>query len=462
MDYLKQQQEIPVADEDDRRFKLLEDLDEEDEWAENEEDEWDEDEEYEPAARATPRRSSKKTSDSLSSFLEQQSKEQLVALLKEQASRNPDMRQELQDRGNLLSGSVKTLVKTARAEIKKLGSGPDWDNDWGGGGRGSRGSGNYDRIRKHLEALLAAGHADEVVALGKELLRAGIQEVEMIHDEGATAGEIISCMNIVFRALPQSSLAPAEQLLWVIDAEMSDEYDLCQGTEEVWKQEPAAADWNIVADKLTLRLKQQQPARGDDSFSRNYRRDHLTNWLIRALEGADREDEIIPLCEREAEATGSYVRLVNYLREAKRGKEAEEWIHKGINATQPRLPGIADQLRTALREMREKEKNWPQVAAFYAEDFFHGPGVHTLRELQKAAERAKVWPAVEAAARHYLETGELPQSTKRTKKGQTIPPWPLPECEVKDTTERQPTDAPMLNVLIDLAIDEKQPDKVLH
>jgi uncharacterized Zn finger protein len=480
LDHLKQQQEVPTATASDRRLKLLDELDEEEEWDEEDEnDEWeeeeedkedqdeeeweeDEDEDEEPAARATPRRANKKAADSLSSFLEQQSKEQLVELLKEQARRHSAVRQALQDQGNLLSGSVKKLVKTARSEIHKLGGEPDWDDDW----RGERGrygaSGNYERIQQHLEALLSAGHADEVVALGKDLLAAGVREVEMIHDEGETAEALSSCLEIVFRALPQSSLAPAEQILWAVEAELNDEYDFCQGLETFWHKKHTAADWNIVADKFASRLKQYKSSREDDSFSRNYRRDRLTDWLIRALEGSGRQEEIIPLCEREAEETGSYFRLIDRLKQAKRWKEAEEWIHKGIKATQQRLPGIADQLRTAWREIREREKNWPQVAALYAEQFFQQPGLHTFHELRKAAERAKVWPEVEAAARHYLETGELPHTTKRTKKGQTIPPWPLPECEVKDTTERRKTDAPMLGVLIDIAIDKKQPDKVLH
>jgi uncharacterized Zn finger protein len=474
LDHLKQQQEVPTAPASDRRLKLLDELDEEDEWDEEEEDEqdeedqdeedWEEDEEEEePAARATPRRANKKATDSLSSFLAQQSKEQLVELLKEQARRHSSVRQALQDQGNLLSGSIKKLVKTARSEINKLGSGPDWDDDWRGERGGYGVSGNYERIQQHLEALLAAKHADEVVALGKDLLAAGVREVEMIHDEGETAEALSSCLEIVFRALPESSLAPAEQILWAIEAELNDEYDLCQGLENFWHEKHTAADWRLVADKLASRLKQYKSSREeDDNFSRNYRRDRLTDWLIRALEGSGRQEEIIPLCEREAEETGSYFRLIDRLKQAKRWKEAEEWIHKGIKATQQRLPGIADQLRAAWREIREREKNWPQVAALYAEQFFQQPGLHTFRELQKAAVRANVWPAVEAAARHYLETGELPQTAKRTKKGQTILPWPLPECEVKDTTERRKTEAPMLGVLIDIAIDEKQPDRVLH
>ena len=462
LECLKQKKEVPTVTERDRRLKLRHEAAEEEEtWGEEDEEEDDkdeEDEEDEDMSRPAPRRSKKATADTLSSFLEQQSKEQLVVLLKEQAKRHPTVRQALQDRHNLSSGAVKKLVKAVREEINELDSEPDWDDDWGGGGSG----GDYARVQERLEALLAAEHADEVVGLGEELLEAGTRRVEMTNDEGETAEAIASCMDVVFRALPQSSLSSAERMLWAIDAELDDEYDLCRGAEFFWKQKHAAADWNIVAEKLAPRLAHHKSAKGEDSFFRHYRRNRLSDWLIMALENAGRREEIIPLCEREAKETGSYLRLVNYLKQAKRWDEAEQWIHKGIKATQKQWPGIASQLRTALREMREKEKDWLRVAAFYAEDFFQQPAPQTFQELQKAAERAEVWPAVRAAAMHYLETGELPQATKRVAKGQTIPPWPLPDSGVQETTARRQTPAPMIETLIDIAIAEKRPDEVIR
>jgi uncharacterized Zn finger protein len=476
LECLKQKQTVPTVTESDQRLKAVRkslekrrsweegrdewdgDEDEDTEWEEDEDEDGDEDEWEERVTRPSPRRAKKTATDDLSSFLEQQSKEDLLALLKEQAAQHPTVRQALQDKGNLLSGAVKKLVKTVREEISALGSGPDWDDEWGRGGSGV----DYARIRKHLEALLAAGHADEVIHLGKELLEAGARQVEMGHDEGEEAEEITSCMDIVFRALPQTSLSPAEQMLWAIDTELQDEYDFCQGADRFWKQMHAAADWNVVTEKLALRLQHSPSAKGEDNFSRNYRRDRVADWLIMALENAGREDEIIPLCEQEAEKTGSYARLIEHLKHARRWEEVEQWAHKGIKATQQRLPGIASQLRTTLRELREREKDWPRVAAFYAEDFFQQPGVHTFQELQKAAKRAGVELAVRAAAMHYLETGELPQVAKRTKKGETIPPWPLPETGAPAPTERQQLPAPMIVTLIDIAIAEKRPDEVLR
>jgi uncharacterized Zn finger protein len=481
LECLKTWKEVPTAAEDDPRFALLEEAaeaaasvragdpeagddeeyDEDDEEYDDEGDDDDEDED-EPTVRprVVGKRSRPAVADGATTYLEQQSKEDLIALLKELMRQHPDVRQAIVDRANLLSGEVKKLVATARKEIHTLAQMPAWgdDDDWGHGS-----SGNYTRICTHLEALLAAGHADEVLSLGQELLKAGSQQVEMGDDEGETAGEVIACMNIVFRALTQSSLAPAEQMLWALDAELNDDYDLCQGTAEFWQHASyAAADWNIVADQLATRLQKLASEKGSEGYSSTYRRDHLSNSLIRALEHAGRQDEIIPLCEREAEKTGSYVRLVDYLKQAKRWQEVEQWIHKGIAATHKQSPGIASQLRLALRERREQEKNWPQVAAFYAEDFFDRPGAATLRDLQKAAKRAGVEAEVRAGAFHYLETGIMPHTLKPTKKTNGIPAWPLPECEVKETEERRETIAPMRHALIDIAIDEKQPDEVLR
>ena len=479
LECLKQDTIVPTITDTDQRLTVLENIadqdEDDDDWdnQDGQHDEYDEDEEddedEDDVAPAQPvqKRSGKSTPDSLSSFLAQQSKDQLVALLTELAQENMAVRRTLKDRQTLTTGSIKKLIKAARAEIDGLGGEPDWEYDSYGDGYYTDSSDSSTRIRKHMEALLAKGHADDVLDLGKDLVERGTKHIEMTRDEGEAGEEIATCLDMVFRALPQSSLSTVDQILWVIDAESADEYDLCRGSESFWKQKHTAADWSTVADTLAQRLKKYPSGKEEKdaySFSRNYKRDGLSNRLIQALEQANRQAEIIPLCEREARETGSYVRLVNYLQQAKRWTEAEEWIHTGIAATQQQSPGIAEQLRTALREMRAGEKDWPRVAAFYAEDFFRRPDLHTFQELQKAAEKAKVWPAVEAATRHYLETGDLPQTKKRTKKARSIPPWPLPESGVqtKEQPEHFRPSFPLIGTLIDLAIYEKRPDEVLQ
>jgi uncharacterized Zn finger protein len=211
LEHLKQKREVPIVTEQDPRLRSLREITEKEAtWdEEDEEEEWDED-----TVHPLSPRSKKAAADTLSAFLEKQTKEQLIALLKEQAERHPAVRQALQDRIDLSAGAVKELVDAVREEIDELSGEPDWEDDWGGGGAGS----DYARLLDRLQALLVAGHADKVIELGQELLEAGTRRVEMTDDEGETAEEIASCMDLVFEALSHSSLSPAEQMLWTIDA----------------------------------------------------------------------------------------------------------------------------------------------------------------------------------------------------------------------------------------------------
>ncbi|MCX5914319.1 MAG: hypothetical protein NTV04_20595, partial [Deltaproteobacteria bacterium] len=304
-----------------------------------------------------------------------------------------------------------------------------------------------------LEALLAKAHADDVVSLGKDLLEAGKRQVEMSHDEGDTGREVSSCLEVVFRALPQSSLPPVEQMLWAVDADLEDQYELCYGAKSFWDKKHKALDWSVLADRLQERLNSLPSKKGEDDFSTKYRRDKLSNWVIYALENAGRKDEILPLCRKEVEITGSYPRLVEWLREFKRYKEAEEWIDKGIKATRAKWPGIAAGLRNALREMREKEGDWLQAASFRAEDFFQAPSLETYKELEKAAQKAKVWPEVRSAAMAYLETGKHPEKS---------PSWPLPETGITSIRESRSSSFPVTEALIDIAMAEKRIEDVLR
>src|SRR5262249_57186529 len=125
---------IPAAPERDRRLRLLHERAEEAVAGEDEEG-WEEevsyaDDEDEDMAGSPPQRAKKAAPDTLSAFLAQQSKGQLIELLKEQAKRHPGVRQALQDRSNLAAGSVKKLVHAVRAEINELDDEPEWDREW--------------------------------------------------------------------------------------------------------------------------------------------------------------------------------------------------------------------------------------------------------------------------------------------------------------------------------------------
>ncbi len=452
LESLKQNIKVPVASEKDRRLALLQNA------AEVDTNQEEEDEEKDHKTPVRGELSTRGVPGAVHSYLEQQAKDHLILLLEEMAQRHPAVCQDLEDRADLSRGAVARLVKAVGKEIDALSAEPGWTNSWNDEGYVP----DYSGVRDRLEALLAKGHANEVVALGERLLEVGTRQVEMTDDEGETAEEISRCLNVVFQALAQSSLPPAEQMLWAVQAELKDEYDLCEGARVFWEQEYSAKDWNTLAEKLGQLLDQQKPSKGEDSFSRHYRRDRLSDWVIEAMGKSGRQEEIIPLCEREAKRTESYVRLVNHLLKAKRNEEAERWIHEGIDVTRKHSPGIADQLRVILRQMREKDADWSQVAALRAGDFFARASLETFKELQKAAKRAGAWPEVRAAAMHYLETGELPETVKQVAEKATAPAWPLPQTGLEEKVEVRHKDFPMIGTLIDIAIAEKRPDEVIR
>jgi uncharacterized Zn finger protein len=289
--------------------------------------------------------------------------------------------------------------------------------------------------------------------LGEKLFTRGIEQIEQSDDEGETADEIAQTMPIVFQALAKCSLPDTDKLERAVDFGLQDDYDLCRGLDEFMQRRFGKKAWSELADRLLARLKNMKPDRQEDTFFRFYRRDNLSDEVIRALENAGRTEEALSLCFQEAVLTGSYERLVRKLRKAGRTMEAEEWIRKGVKEFKGKLPGIASSLKSSLLEIRQQKKDWPFAAALRADDFFEDPGLKTFKDLQKACEKAKVWSAVRNACIEFLEAGVYPGG----KSG-----WPLPETGFGKPEKSRRGKPPFTDVLIDIAISEKRVDDVLR
>ncbi len=213
----------------------------------------------------------------------------------------------------------------------------------------------------------------------------------------------------MFRAVLASGRSDEQKLLYALNMELRDEYDICQGADVVDRDWPTAV-WSAAADALARRLEDLPAGSWKDEFSAKYQRDRLSNRLIQSLRRAGREAEVLPLCEEEARITGSYERLVNELTTAGRTEDVKRWALEGLERVGEKWPGIAKHLQDRLRDLAEREKDWPAVAAIRADEFFDRPNVASLTALQQAADRAGRGPEVRAAALHFLETGERPQA----------------------------------------------------
>jgi uncharacterized Zn finger protein len=500
---------VPVASDDDPRWDALEGDGEafayEDEW--DDEESWDDEEEYVP----TP--SSRKTSSTsrpkpgpvdwdakIEAHLRSKSREELADLAWSLVKRFPTAYAEFRERLSLRDSDVDGLVAEARRAIKKATAEPVWRNNWTGEGNST----DYGPVRKRLERLLELGHADEVVALGREFLRRGMEQIGSSHDEGETASDFAECLPVVFEAVMQSSLTEPERVLFAIDAELMDDYGLVDdGSALVLDAEHPPEVWSAVADALIRRLKAgtfrgDEDEEGDegDSFSRNYARDRLTSRIANALDAAGRADELPALYESEARTTGSYERLVAFLIEQGCLAEAERAALEGIEATVDRYPGIADHLAASLCDLAKQRKQWDVVAAHAARKFFEYPSAHGFGELVEAAKKAGAEEPVRASALRFLETGVLPfrlvaprarpapaPRGKSRSKGRAAaekakpspapepvkidPSWPLPVpgylVPIMSRFVRIDAAAgPRLDVLLEMAIAAKRPDEVLR
>ena len=400
---------------------------------------------YEVAAEQTNRNPQSGIDD----YLEKKSKEELLDIINGIISRNQEIREDLNYKAQITRGKPSALVKMVEREILKASGEPGWRGHWKHTGY----TPDYSRVRSGLQELLDEGHADEVVRLGQKLFSMGVNQVEQSHDEGETACEVADALEVVFKALGQCSITSVEKMERAVDFRLSDEYDLCSGLEIFWNRRFSKKDWNALADRLLRRLSDFESQRPEDSFSRDYRRDRLSDEIIHALENAGRNEEAIDLCMKEAGITGSYIRLVKLLRNSRRINEAEAWIRKGIAATSNKLPGIASSLKKELLDIRVLKKDWAYVTALHVDDFIEHPGIRAFEDLKKSSEKAKVWPLVRETMLHFLETGERPTESRSD--------WPLPDTGIESCPGSKAEKSRYTAILIEIAIYEKRTEDVL-
>lgn len=93
------------------------------------------------------------------------------------------------------------------------------------------------------------------------------------------------------------------------------------------------------------------------------------------------------------------------------------------------------------------------VAALRADDLFEDPGLKAFKDLQRACEKAKVWSTVRSVSMTFLETGMTPSVSSG---------WPLPDTGFGKPEKPRRGKPPFTDILIDIAIDDKRIDDVLH
>ncbi len=90
---------------------------------------------------------------------------------------------------------------------------------------------------------------------------------------------------------------------------------------------------------------------------------------------------------------------------AGREQDARNWIIEGFAKTIDKLPGVAWRLAEQLRDLARRKKQYADIAALLALEFFYRPDTALYCKLGKATKRLQCWPAVRESLLAYLETG---------------------------------------------------------
>ena len=395
--------------------------------------------------------------------IERMDRRQLIEFVSSLVQEYPEIGRKIEEEEELKAGRVTKIVRSIRVEMEELASEPAWVNSWSGEGSIP----DYSRVRERLQSLLDSSHADEVVELGEDLWRLGNQQVGSSHDEGETGSQISKCMVVVLRAVTKSSMSIRDQILWIIDTHLSDEYGLLDASDTCLADLRDRKSWSEAADSLLGRLESMPKIQKRADFSTGYRRQGIMNWAIEALERCGIHKDIIPLLTREAPITQCYGTLVEYLLSAKRRAEAKAVAVQGFRETMGSAPGIAWGLEAKLRTIAEQDKDLPLVAAYRSVEFFDRPSFESYKALKTASEAAGHWPAIREATTRFLETGSRPDLQKGEARSKSaskgFKPWPLPCLEISAASEKTARHHfPDTTTLIRIAIHEKDTDAVIR
>ena len=204
-------------------------------------------------------------------YLEGLTREELIDFLLDLVREFPMVGQEIQDRKSIATADAGPVFDALISDINRITALDAWSNSWNGESQIP----DYSPVRRRMEILLSMEFPDAVVRAGRVLMKKGAVQVEQSDDEGETAEEIASCMELVFQALARSSLPAHERILCAILADLYDEHDLCKGAEKFWEEEFPGRDWDLVAQNLVSRLDEKRYDSDENHPGSRYARDRL-------------------------------------------------------------------------------------------------------------------------------------------------------------------------------------------
>src|SRR5262249_37293584 len=150
----------------------------------------------------------------------------------------PQVQRDLEQRAVLASSDSAELLGKTRKELRSLASDRYW-NDW----EDRYDDADYAHLKSLFERLLAAGQADDLLDMVRELLEKATKHLEY-SEEGEPDEDLLACFTAIFQAVPASSKPDVEKMLYLIDLSMADQFDLTDGMNFLFEREWPTAVWS--------------------------------------------------------------------------------------------------------------------------------------------------------------------------------------------------------------------------
>lgn len=318
------------------------------------------------------------------------------------------------------------------------------------------------RLRDSLDALFAMGAYDALVDLGWSLLQVCNTVVEY-EQESDSFQDLRPCFDVVINALPLSKRQPLEQLIWAVECHVQDGYGYCNRlTPDYLSEWAGVQDWSNLADALMAKLEySEQGDPGSISRDSEYHRSRIFEWLVCALERSGRAHEVLSMYEAEAQRSEDHRPLVHYLIETKNWDQAKSVCIKVLQSNSGadyRDEWRKEQFHDRLTEIYQLTGQYELAAAMLADAFFSNPNVSRFTEAIRSVRSLGCVSQVRDALLNFLKTGERNTSAA----GEQSLSWPLPMLEVPQRKQRSSPRVPNFQVLIDIFVEENDPDSVFE
>jgi uncharacterized Zn finger protein len=231
---------------------------------------------------------------------------------------------------------------------------------------------------------------------------------------------------------------------------LSDQYRICQGATTVLEAVTDKKAWSSLADALLEKLSRApkpEYKKGKHDFSSCYERDRISEFIVEAFRQSGRQNEILPLYEREVKLTGCWPKLVEELISLKRLDDAFKKAEQGVIDLGDTLPGVVNTLEEHLIKISEQKGDLHYICRLRQRKFIDRPSLAAFHQLRDIAREMREWETVRNWAIYYLETGK--------------------QIEDRQVSIRQSDTGkwhhrfPQYDLLIGIAIEEKDSGRVL-